>query len=729
MSVLSDPTAGDSAGVTITQYAGDELGGNGDAGFATLEVLDTGQEAMAADTVVAPQPPPTAVPVRTRPVSGRYQATRSGWTLELRVDVDGQRTMRRVSGDFFSSSGATTSYYGSFVVDAPSVTVTATHVRIEGTGRFTWSTAARLIRITIPRTPIVAPAQAPATLQFFTPPSTPGATYQCTFASRYFRTVQWEQDSVAATVPFVKYHTGSLPQPPSSPARELTVSKAFAEAGIELLAAGQPNVIPGGTAGAAWSDSELHNAMVNHFKLFANIPQWRVWLLVATAHDQGYRGIMFDASGTFQRQGCAVFYDAIKGNAADAQRAALRTYVHELGHAFNLLHSWQKHFATPAAPLGPNGGFGDLSWMNYAQNYQPPPPAPGGTAAYWASFGFEFTDNELIHLRHGFYKNVIMGGSAFLTGAAEVDPEDFAAPVIDNSGLALELRSKGAFAYGEPVVVELKLSLTDLRGRTTHGYLHPKDDHVVLAIRGPSGRTTAFRPVLRHCVDEERTVTLDADRPAIYESAYVGYGRDGFYFDQPGLYELRAEYLASDGSRVVSPVARLRVRAPLSREDEAVGELLLGSDQGQLLSLLGSDSAALQEGNDALDTLLERYAEHPLAVYARLAKGINARRDFKDIVTEKRVNVRDADPATAIELLTAVEQASVADDEGVDNITLNLAMRQHALAEARAGNPERAGQVLDRMVETFEDKQLNPHVLETIRTQAAETRERIDSDA
>ena len=316
---------------------------------------------------------------------------------------------------------------------------------------------------------------------------------------------------MAGAIPFVSYDTGSLPQPAGSPPRVLSVSKAFAEAGIELMETGAPNVIPtsaaGGGTSPTWSDSELHNAMANHFSLFADQPQWRVWMLVATAHDDGYRGIMFDYSDAFQRQGAAVFWNAIQGEDANSQRAALRTYVHELGHAFNLLHSWQKHLADPPAPLGPNGGLGELSWMNYAWKYQPTPPAPGGEGAYWSSFPFQFSDNELVHLRHGAYKNVIMGANPFGKGAAEIDPDLFADPIDDHSGLALELRARDAFAYGEPVVVELKLSATDLRGKDTHGYLHPKDEFVTIAIREPSGRVVLHRPMLRHCVDEERKGT------------------------------------------------------------------------------------------------------------------------------------------------------------------------------------------------------------------------------
>jgi hypothetical protein len=690
-------------------------------------------ELEAEERAMAPPAPGPAIPpiqLAKRPVRGRYRSGQAGFQLELRVDVDGYRPMKRVSGDFFTASGGTTSYFGSFVVDAPTVTTTATTVTIEGMGRYTWTAGAPFVRVTIPRTILLQPPK-PATVQFIKPPSTLGASYLCQFGSQYLRSVLLEQDSVAGAVPFVSYDTGSLPQPAGSPARVLTVPRAYQEAGIDLQVGGAPNVIPVSTAGsdAAWSDAELHAAMVNHFSLFANVPQWRVWLLVATryAGQSGVRGIMFDAGGAFQRQGCAVFYDAIGGNAAATQRAALRTYVHELGHAFNLLHSWDKAFANPPQPLGPNGGLGDLSWMNYAWKYQPPPPAPGGEPAYWASFPFQFTDAEVIHLRHGDYKNVIMGANPFATGAAEVDPELFDQPVIDNSGLALELRSKGAFAYGEPVVVELKLSATDTRGRDTHGYLHPKDDLVSLAIRQPSGRTVLYRPMMRRCVHEDDTVRLEPGRPAVYESAYVGYGRDGFYFEQPGEYVLRAQYVASDGSRVMSPVMRLRVRPPVSAEDERVGELLLGEDQGQILALLGSDLEALAGGNAELDTLLAEHGGHDLAVYAQLVKGVNAGRDFKQLTAGKELVIRRAEPKDSVQLLTAVEKASTGDG-GVDNITLNMAMTRLARAEARGGSPERATKTLDRMVGIFADKAVNPLVLERIGEQAEAAKAAILAD-
>jgi hypothetical protein len=732
MSTLADPTIIELASqgaleITVEEAEDIEITtpGNGNSVALKAPPEDALEEVVVAEAEAAPaiRIPPA---IRKRQVRGRYRSGAAAYQLELRVDVDGIRPMKRVSGDFFRVAGGTTTYFGSFVVNAPTVTTTPSKVKIEGAGTFTWAAGAPYVKVTIPRAGISAPAK-PATIQFIKPPSTPGASYLCPFASEYFRTVQWEQDSVAGVVPFVSYDTGSLPQPPSSSARVLTVPKAYVEAGIELQVSGAPNVVPVSVAGlnATWSDSELHNAMVNHFSLFANVPQWRVWLLVATAHDQGYRGIMFDYTDAFQRQGCAVFYNAIQGLDPASQRAQLRTYVHELGHAFNLLHSWQKDLADPPQPLGDNGGLGELSWMNYVQNYQPS-NGPGGEAAYWSAFPFQFTDNELVHLRHGYYKNVIMGANAFSIGAAEIDPGKFDDPIVDNSGLALELRAKEAYELGEPVVVELKLAATDIRGVETHGYLHPKDDFVTIAIQQPSGRTVIFQPILRRCADESNTVRLGEAQPAIYDNAYIGYGRDGFYFEQPGRYSLRAYYIASDGSRVVSPVLKLRVRPPGTREDVEVAELLGGDQQGKLFTLLGSDAETLADGRDALKTVIEQHGDHRLAVYARLVEGVNAQRDFKDLSAEGVLEIRDAEPEKSIELLKPVEQASIA-EEGVDNITLNLAMRTLAKAEAKAGRPEQGVEVLDRMVDVFASKNVNPSVLQTIAEQAEETKTEITS--
>lgn len=673
-----------------------------------------------------------AAPAAFHLTRGRYRSAGLR-VLELRVDVDGPGTLRKVSGDFFTSSGSTTSYTGSFIVDAPAVTVSPHRVVIRGQGRFSGPAPFPFpfVEVTIPRRPVAQP-RAAAVVRFIRPPNQVGVTYVCSFRSAYFRTVRWEQDSVTGKVPFVSYDTGSLPQPPGSPARVLTVPRAFAEAGIDLVAGGAANVL--GDSQNGWTIAELHAAMQTNFSLWRNVPQWMVWLLVASRFEgnAGVRGIMFDAQDAFQRQGCAVFYDLIQGMDPESQRAQLRTYVHELGHAFNLLHSWQKDLATPPAPLGPNRGFGDLSWMNYPQNYDPDPdpPNPEGAAAYWRAFPFSFTAAELVHLRHGFHRDVIMGANPFGRGAADIDADLFDEPVVDESGLVLDLRAtKQTYAYGEPVVVELRLGTTDLRGRSVHEYLHPDYELVSVAIRQPSGRTVLYRPLMRRCVDAEATTRLHPERnPAVYASAYVGYGQDGHYFQQPGTYQLRAAYVAADGSRIVSPVLRTVVRYPRSESDEQVAELMLGEEQGTLFALRGSDSPSLRSGNDALQEVVKQHGKHPLAVYARMVQGLNAEHEFKYLTADKNaLKVRSPEPKEAIGRLTAVVKATT-EGSGVDGITLNMVMRRLARAHARDGDRKQSDGVLNSLVERFDSGVYRPHVIETVRRQAEETRRSIHEE-
>jgi hypothetical protein len=280
--------------------------------------------------------------------------------------------------------------------------------------------------------------------------------------------------------------------------------------------------------------------------------------------------------------------------------------------------------------------------------------------------------------------------------------------------------------------VELKLSTTDLRGKRVHTRLHPNFGFVQLAIQMPSGNVIPFRPLVEQCLETETTI-LDSDNPSIYASAYIGYGKGGFYFDQSGLYQLRAIYHALDGSEVVSNVLTVRVRNPLDKTEEAIADAYLGHDQGTLFFLLGSDSKYLDSGNKALDNVMDRYSEHPLSVYAKLVKGINAGRAFKTVTEDKMLIQRAPNTSEAIKSLTEVVQASTKNDgkaEGLDNITLNMAMRKLARAQSREGDSESADKTLEYLVSYFKDQlHLKPHVVNQIATKTAELRQEVRNDA
>lgn len=696
----SDPTTPDSSRAWNVEWSREAV--------AQVQASEgTGEEIDSQEAINKGGASPASI-IAKNTVSGRYQGYKPSFQLELRVDVDGNRPMNRLSGDFYQISGGTLLYFGSFVVNSVVINVTDTSVTVQGLGEYTWSAAAPILKVTIPRTNLNL-ARAPATAQFLYLSGDPGTAYVCTFVSVYFRFVQYEQDKVSdVTTPiFTSYNTGSLPSGGS--ARSLSVIKAYGESGIQVQTAGVWDVINISEAGAnaRWSNAELHAAMVKHFSHWKEVPQWKVWLLAAQLHEMGpgLYGIMFDQQGK-QRQGCAVFHAGIGGTSADKLRLQLYTYVHELGHCFNLLHSWQKSYAQPPALNRPSA----LSWMNYPWYY------PGGPDAFWSAFPFQFDDPEIIHLRHGFRNNVIMGGNDFIIGSAIEDPRAFSSPVEDKSGLRLMLDAKKSFALGEPVVVEIKLYVTDLRGVQVIKHLHPNMGFVQIGIRKPSGQVVVYEPLLEHCVASEVT-TLDADQPSIYESAFISYGKAGHYFNEMGTYQLRAIYYSLDGSLVTSDTLSFRVQAPHNSTDEEVADLFLGDEQGTLLYLLGSDSESLKKGNEAFDSLIASYGDHPLTVYAHLVKGINAGRMFKTVSADKKLSVRAPQYEEAVNQLSAVVDASEK-DKGVDNITLNMAMLRMAGDQKSAGNQKAAKETAEHMLEIFGKKSLRPHVMQLIEAKA-----------
>ena len=127
----------------------------------------------------------------------------------------------------------------------------------------------------------------------------------------------------------------------------------------------------------------MHDAMQIYWSHFANVPQWRLWVLFASLHDRGASlgGIMFDDIGPNHRQGTSLFNDSFIKNAPNGdpnpaawvQRMKFWTACHEMGHAFNLAHSWQKALGTPWIPLANENEA--RSFMNYPYN------VAGGQAA------------------------------------------------------------------------------------------------------------------------------------------------------------------------------------------------------------------------------------------------------------------------------------------------------------------------------------------------------------
>jgi hypothetical protein len=431
--------------------------------------------------------------------------------------------------------------------------------------------------------------------------------------------------------------------------------------------------------------------MEMNFSRWADSPQWAMWLLHAVSHeDPELYGLMFDRQGP-QRQGCAVFYGDRRPTSPESTRSLLHVCVHELGHVFNLPHSWQRSFDTPSFPSRP----GATSWMNYPQRY------PGGPRAYWSRFAFEFDDVEVVHLRHAFRDNVIMGGSAF--GSSSVPRAERWDAEEQDPGLRLKLLAPRALAQGLPVTVGVELSASARTGRVVPRVLGPRPRTLDIAIRDPSGNEFAFVPLLHHC-RRERPASLRPGRPPLREYAFIHYGKYGFAFNEAGMYRLRARYTSLDGSVALSDEVPIRVAAPASRIEREVAKLVVGNHQvGKLMSLMGSGARDLQDGNDALQTIIGRYPAHPMADIARVILGTHLARGFRSLAPDgsvARERAPDAEAAAAL-IGSVVEGRPVprARDVHDTGLPAELRVRRHVAPAVRAFVNSRRNDVRNAMPE------------------------------
>ena len=330
--------------------------------------------------------------------------------LELRVDVDGTRPLNVISGDFYTNSKRT--YLGSFIFQEIKKSETpAKEVRLIGEkGKFSYNSDQFTdIQITIPANshPLKATVK-------WTNSSGSQSKYLCKYASKYFRKVHLEHDYEEGVVPLEPYETKDLSSPSPQRSHPISIIDAFAEAGIKIIVVKEKKdsvPSPKGTPldGGVWTDSELHEAMLKHFTLFRGKPQWKLWLLSANEYIMSnIYGIMVSRKEN-KRRGCAVFQSATGWQSAEEKRFRLFIYVHELGHCFNLHHPWDKPQDDPSPEAG---RYATLSWMNLPWRYYLSEESCGDEA-FWEAFNFQFSNSELMHLRHGFRNDVIFGGNTF----------------------------------------------------------------------------------------------------------------------------------------------------------------------------------------------------------------------------------------------------------------------------------------------------------------------------
>jgi hypothetical protein len=659
----------------------------------------------------------------------------------MRVDIDVRNAnspvLNRVSGDIyqvFTYRWGTYKftwrvYQKSWIVDNPTIKWTRCSVGIKGSVRY-WKGIHLITDIEI-NIPWSGFKTGPAEVKF---KSIFGSTttYSCDKVSNAFRDLTLEVDVCQSvnTAPILpSYDTHDHPNRPADlPQRILDIETAYDDAGIDVTINPTHTIIDDSSSQFnTWSPAELHDAMETHFSQHPGTwPKWHMWCLLAGTFDySSVGGIMFDAAASYggagdapDRQGCAVFrnhswFNNLVSNPtnntqAEAMRKFLYTYVHEMGHAFNFLHSWDK--GRPDA----------LSWMNYDWKYD----NRNGSNSFWNNFRMRFDNEELIHMRHGDRASVIMGGDPWASGGHMEAPSGAMADIVGQAPVELLVRSKGSFQFMEPVVVELRIRNTTNLQLELDTQLNPEFGGTIIYIRRPDGRVFEFAPILCKLATSDLKVLKPFDGAIKGEDRFsqnilLSYGAFGHYFNEPGEYHIRAVYQGAGDILISSNTHRVYVGYPHSRDDERVAQDYFSYEAGMALYLNGSSSPYLQKGMDTLETVAERYQMTPLGAHLSVMLAENLSRPFFRMNKKhKMVESRAANPKEALDLTDRALAQQKRDAYTFSNIDLHQVRKARADMMVKMDNKSEAKKELLTLVSELKKGKVNQPVLDEIETQA-----------
>jgi hypothetical protein len=534
--------------------------------------------------------------------------------------------------------------------------------------------------------------------------------------------VTWPGEEVALSEPVIDGHPF------------VGVRECLGRAGFTVQNIGSPSVIPKEEGGWAESDifATLDRLMRGTAQATLDAPAFEIHLLALSRTDRGrLLGLMFDAADCLPRQGAAVFVDTIRdlGPQDRADRKIIETAVHEIGHALNLVHRFDRAVRRSDS----------TSFMNYDWRYRGGDSSaligdPASQAAmFWSDFKYKFDDDELRHLRHAARPEIVPGGAPFGSVAywtptghvGDIAPPN---PPWDDLRLWLTPPKAGTtFAFGQPVF--LTVSLMNVGSASIPVARHALDvkaGQLELLIRPwtpaeiPTRQRLAeskpFVPIMRRCFDmgpsEPRgwagghddqewrsypSVIGLGKGESIHANANLAYSADGVTVD-PGEYEV-TPFLSFPPGRtdagldqiVVGRPLRIRVRPPQTRSEERDGQTLYRPDVGVSLALGGSTS--LQAAADDLEDLRSR-REHDnssgrpdpvVAVVARSA-GIHEGRQGNTQLAARLLGqattpeeLASFDPHTAEHTRRLAERYKQRDDTGMPiSVVVDLWTRRKA---------------------------------------------------
>jgi hypothetical protein len=619
---------------------------------------------------------------------------------ELRLDVDGWYPQMTASGALFSGISVRINWIASLKPIGPN----------EWAGEIWYkdgdSAALPQTTVTIVALPHLLPAQRKAVVTFSgAGVASRAATYD--YKSGYFHPVEFEFDTVVGATAVTSISTHDHPNRPATlPSESLSLERVYRRAGFNVVRAAD-GTVPIEIAGSdgVWSNSEMHDAMQTYWSRAGDKPQWAMWVLFAALHEDGASlgGIMFDDIGPNHRQATAIFSDSFisvapPGDATPAAwiaRMRFWTAAHEMGHAFNLAHSWQKHhdprWGTPWIPL--TNDEEARSFMNYPYNVQ------GGQAGFFADFDFRFIDEELLFMRHAPERFVQMGNADWFDNHAFSQAKVWAEPTFKLD--ARVNRSQAVFEFLEPVSIELKLTNQSRQVQLVDEKILEGDHDTLVILKKDGKPARQWMPFATACREPRVRALTPGD--SMYELLFVSAGLNGWDLAEPGNYTIQV-MIRRDNEDLVSDPMRIQVKPPRGYEEEDLAQDFFSNNVGRVLAFDGTRAEVLGDANDVLKETAERLPDRKVAVHARVALLMPELSEHKVLGLEggKAVARGSKESPEGAELLdqTLMERPHVA-AETLGHLDYSYYMERFGNRMSKVGNHSAATRAKDVLVSTL----------------------------
>lgn len=367
-------------------------------------------------------------------------------------------------------------------------------------------------------------------------------------------------------------------------------------------------------SGESWSDAEMHATMLKWRDQNNLDTEWRYHILAVKQLDSTPRGIMYDAGATdsdrVPREGIGISshwiipqngrpdWGSVKGQRFGTAKAPyFRTAVHELGHAFGLIHNTI-----------------DTGFMNTSDMIAEAGPFP-------FNIKWSYAENDLKRLRH--YPDVYVrpGGVPFGMANRISTPISTMDGANEASKLTLEVKPLLAeVPLGAPVRVTVTLINKGERPIRAPCDINLKYGFLRGIVKYDLGKSRRFDPFLL-CIDSYPMCDLKKDETRCTSLTLLR-GVDGALFPSSGTAEIVVEASWSAGTKLAEQFAlvgkaTVLITAPQTANHAVAAHKVLTAPDAHLVLMLGGYH--LEEGMSAIGKTLvdETLRPHFAAIEAK----------------------------------------------------------------------------------------------------------------